>query len=222
MKKQVLNSLAIAALFLSCNKQPVTTPPTVTADTTPPVMVLNGNAKDTISLNATFNDPGAIATDNIDGNLTANIVVSGNVNVNQTGDYVRNYNVSDAAGNAAAQLTRMIHVRNDAWFLAGNYAVAPNCGSTPASNYNTSISVSSTVNRQFTFSNLLYNSTGQTPVGILSSNNTNITVNPLSGNGASFSASGQIISSGNITLGTAISQPGVIGQFYCTSQLVKQ
>jgi len=158
----------------------------------------------------------------VDGNISANIVISGNVNVNQTGDYVRNYNVSDAAGNAAAQQTRQVHVRNDAWFLAGNYAVAPNCGSTPATNYNTSISVSSTVNRQFSFSSLLYNGTGQTPVGILASNNTNIAVAPLNGNGASFSASGQIISNGNITLGTAISQPNVIGQYYCTSQLVKQ
>jgi hypothetical protein len=222
MKKLVLNCLALSALFLSCNKQPAPAPTPVATDTTAPVMLLSGNTKDTVSLNAPYNEPGAIATDNVDGNISANIVISGNVNVNQTGDYVRNYNVSDAAGNAAAQQTRQIHVRNDAWFLVGNYAVAPNCGSTPASNYNTSISVSSTVNRQFTFSSLLYNGTGQTPVGILASNNTNIAVAPLNGNGSSFSASGQIISNGNITLGTAISQPNVIGQYYCTSQLVKQ
>ena len=222
MKKTILNCLAVSALFLSCNKQPSTTPPVVNADTTPPVMILSGNTKDTVSLNAPYIDAGAIATDNIDGNITAQIVVSGNLNVNQTGDYVRNYNVSDLAGNAAPQITRQIHVRNDAWFLAGNYAVAPNCGLTPASNYNTSISVSSTINRQIAFGFLLNNSTGQTPVGALAINNSSISLVPMSGNGSTFSGSGQIVSPGVISLGTAISMPGTIGYYYCTSQMIKQ
>jgi trimeric autotransporter adhesin len=222
MNKQLLSCITLCVFFLGCNKKPDPSPTPIVSDTTAPVMLLNGNVKDTVSLNANYVDAGAIATDNIDGNITANIVVSGNLNVNQTGDYVRNYNVSDAAGNAATQLTRQIHVRNDAWFLAGNYAVAPNCGTTPASNYNTSITVSSSVNRQFFFSSLLYNGTGQTPVATLSANNSTISVPMLSGNGSSFSASGQVLSNGNITLGTAISQPGVIGSYYCTSQLVKQ
>lgn len=223
MKRTLLYCMTFSFIFLSCNKQSTPPPPvTVVPDTMAPVMLVTGNTNDTISLNASYTDPGAIATDNVDGNITSKIVMAGNVNVNQTGDYVRTYNVSDAAGNAAPQLTRNVHVRNDAWFLAGNYAVAPNCGLTPASNYNTSISVSSTVNRLITFGALLNNNTGQAAVGSLAINNTNISLLPLTGNGSSFGGSGQIITPGVISLGTSVSMPGVIGSYFCTSQLIKQ
>ncbi|WP_345278251.1 immunoglobulin-like domain-containing protein, partial [Litoribaculum gwangyangense] len=54
---------------------------------------------------------GATASDNKDGDITANIVIGGDiVNTNIPGSYIITYNVSDAAGNAATQVTRTVNV----------------------------------------------------------------------------------------------------------------
>ena len=57
-----------------------------------------------------FNDPGATASDNYDGNVTSNIVVSGSVDVNSAGTYVIVYNVTDSQGNVATQIIRTVVV----------------------------------------------------------------------------------------------------------------
>jgi hypothetical protein len=220
MKKQFVFALLCSSFLIACDKEE-DTPPTTAADATAPVMTLNGNAKDTVVLNSTYADAGATAIDNVDGTISSNVVVTGNLNMNQAGDYTRKYNVMDAAGNAATELTRNIHVRNEAWFLPGAYAAVPNCGSTPASNYNTNISVSATQNKAFTFSSLQSNFTGLSPIGTLQTNTT-FSIAPLNGNGAGFSGSGQILQNGNVILSSYIQQPGVIGGYFCTSTLTPQ
>ena len=81
------------------------------ADNNAPVITLNGPASITINVGGSFTDPGATATDNVDGNLTGSIVVGGDVvNPAIAGTYVITYNVSDSAGNAAAQVTRTVIV----------------------------------------------------------------------------------------------------------------
>jgi len=80
------------------------------ADTTAPVITMNGAASMSINKGTTFTDPGATATDNKDGNLTAMITVTGSVNTGVAGTYTLTYNVSDAAGNAATPLTRTVTV----------------------------------------------------------------------------------------------------------------
>jgi Domain of unknown function (DUF5011)/PKD domain len=83
----------------------------VAADTVRPVITLNGGASINVTVGGTFTDPGATASDNVDGNITSRIVVAGaTVNVNTAGTYVITYNVSDAAGNAATQVTRTVIV----------------------------------------------------------------------------------------------------------------
>lgn len=220
MKKQFIFALLCSSLLIACDKEE-DAPPTAAADTTAPVMTLNGNTKDTVVLNSTYADAGITANDNVDGTISQNVVITGNLNMNLAGDYTRKYNVMDAAGNAATELTRNIHVRNEAWFLAGAYAAVPNCGSTPASNYSTNISVSTTQNKAFTFSSLQSNFTGQSPIGTLQTNTT-FSIVPLNGNGAGFSGSGQILQSGNLILSSYIQQPGVIGGYFCTSTLTPQ
>lgn len=81
-----------------------------TADTTRPVITLIGSASLSISQGTAFTDPGATATDDRDGNITARIVVSGTVNTGVAGAYTLRYDVRDAAGNAAATLTRTVTV----------------------------------------------------------------------------------------------------------------
>jgi hypothetical protein len=82
----------------------------VTEDTTPPVITLTGASTINLNVGGTYNEQGATATDNQDGNLTASIVIAGTVNTNSAGTYLVNYNVSDAAGNAALQVTRTVNV----------------------------------------------------------------------------------------------------------------
>ncbi len=82
-------------------------------DTTPPVLTLLGGTPIEISVGSTFNDPGANATDNIDGDITANIISSGTVDTAIPGSYDITYNVSDAAGNAAVPLVRTVNVTPD-------------------------------------------------------------------------------------------------------------
>ncbi|MBR9915765.1 MAG: DUF5011 domain-containing protein [Algicola sp.] len=85
-----------------------------TPDTTPPVITLNGASTINLEVGDTYNELGATATDNIDGNLTSSIVITGTVNTNTAGTYTRFYNVSDAAGNAATQRTRTVVVSEPA------------------------------------------------------------------------------------------------------------
>ncbi|MDO6621431.1 DUF5011 domain-containing protein [Oceanihabitans sp. 1_MG-2023] len=80
------------------------------ADTVAPVITLNGDATVNLTVGDSYADAGATATDNVDGNLTSSISVTGSVNTNIAGTYTLNYNVSDAAGNAATQVSRTVIV----------------------------------------------------------------------------------------------------------------
>ena len=82
-------------------------------DDTPPTITLNGNGFISLNVGETYTELGATATDNIDGDITANISISGNVNTTAPGMYVVRYNVSDAAGNAATEVTRVVNVLAD-------------------------------------------------------------------------------------------------------------
>lgn len=93
------------------NAAPTVTRNVVVADTTPPLITLLGQATVTQELGVAYVDAGATASDLIDGDLTANIVVGGDtVNTDTAGTYFITYNVSDSAGNAAAPLTRSVEV----------------------------------------------------------------------------------------------------------------
>jgi hypothetical protein len=72
-------------------------------DTTPPVITLNGNATETIEACSNWVDLGATAFDNVDFDLTADIVVTGSVNVNVPGVYTITYEVEDNAGNSSSE-----------------------------------------------------------------------------------------------------------------------
>ena len=82
------------------------------SDGTAPVITLNGASTTNLTVGDTYTEQGATATDNVDGNLTSNIITTGTVNTNLVGTYTINYNVSDAAGNAATQISRTINVNN--------------------------------------------------------------------------------------------------------------
>ena len=80
------------------------------ADITAPVIALVGEATVTLEVAATYTDEGATAADDIDGDITANIVVDNLVDTTTPGIYTVTYNVSDVAGNAATFVARTVEV----------------------------------------------------------------------------------------------------------------
>ncbi len=80
-------------------------------DRTPPVITLQGDDPQVIILGNPYVELGATATDNVDGDLTNDIVIdSSSVNLGAVGEYEVTYDVSDAAGNAAATVTRTVRI----------------------------------------------------------------------------------------------------------------
>ena len=56
-----------------------------------------------------FTDPGAIAADAVDGDLTASVVVTGTVNTGTNGLYTLTYSVTDRARNTGS-VSRVVTV----------------------------------------------------------------------------------------------------------------
>ena len=82
------------------------------ADQTAPLITLLGAASITLNVGDPFTDPGAIASDNVDGALTPAIVTGGSVNTGSVGLYTLTYDVSDSAVNAAVQVIRNVSVQD--------------------------------------------------------------------------------------------------------------
>jgi hypothetical protein len=81
----------------------------VVADQTAPVITVTGAADTTIEVGTAWVDLPAVAIDNKEGNISDAIVVTGEVDVNQLGDYTITYSISDNQGNASTT-TRIVRV----------------------------------------------------------------------------------------------------------------
>lgn len=79
-------------------------------DETAPIITLTGDESITIVVGSTYEEAGAAAKDDIDGNITTKIKTSGNVDADKVGTYTIAYNVKDEAGNAAKEVKRTITV----------------------------------------------------------------------------------------------------------------
>jgi gliding motility-associated-like protein len=79
-------------------------------DTTIPVITLTGDAPVTVEFGDTYTDAGATASDNYDGDITSSIVTVNPVDETTVGTYIVTYNVTDANGNAAVEVTRTVNV----------------------------------------------------------------------------------------------------------------
>src|SRR5699024_5568453 len=78
-------------------------------DTIAPVISLNGDNPMELEVGSTYDEPGATAEDDVDGDVSDAIEVSGDVDTSTVGEYEVVYTVSDAAGNEATE-TRIAHV----------------------------------------------------------------------------------------------------------------
>lgn len=81
----------------------------VVLDKTAPVLTLNGPTPMIVEQCDAYNEPGAVAVDGIDGNLSSSIKISGTVNSSVVGTYTVTYSVVDAQGNKAS-LDREVQV----------------------------------------------------------------------------------------------------------------
>lgn len=139
--------LSVLLMFYSCDNEEDT-------DTTAPVITLNGDAVDTVYIGNVYNDPGATANDETDGDLTSSVITTSTVDVNAKGSYSITYSVADLAGNTSTE-TRIVRVVNSAWYLEGGYSVMDIITGTNAGtrNYNVSVSSSSTENNKIFIKN---------------------------------------------------------------------
>jgi hypothetical protein len=140
MKKQLLLISAViltagTLVFTGCKKD----------DTAPPTVTVTGANPMYISLNGTYAELGATATDEEDGTVTA--TPSGTVDVDAAGTYTITYTATDAAGNTGTA-KRTVIVSNDAANYAGTYTgvdTSPYPG-TAGAPFTVSITASSSVN----------------------------------------------------------------------------
>lgn len=75
-----------------------------------PTLTLVGSETIEVEIGDTYDELGATATDNVDGNITNSIEITENVDVSKIGTYTVRYNVTDKAGNQASEVTREIYV----------------------------------------------------------------------------------------------------------------
>lgn len=88
-----------------------------------PIITLNGPHTQYVELGSSYQELGAVATDNIDGDISTNIQMSGVVDVNQLGDYLVTYQVSDNDNNHAISKTRIVRVTDND--ISAAYSLRP-------------------------------------------------------------------------------------------------
>lgn len=137
--------ILLIIVVVSCNK----------ADNTPPIIFMNGADTLVHILNQPYTDEGATATDETDGNITSNIFVDNQLNVDKVGWYTITYNVIDDAGNEAAPASRKVYVYNQAYIYVDDYKLSE-IQQFPDQNtciYDIIIWIDSTVNYRIVFEN---------------------------------------------------------------------
>ena len=100
MKKSIY--LFLALLIIACNSDD-------NNDVTAPIVLLIGESSITVSQYSIYIDAGATASDDVDGDLTANIETTLDIDTNIFGTYTVTYNVSDASGNIGSA-SRQVNV----------------------------------------------------------------------------------------------------------------
>jgi YVTN family beta-propeller protein len=81
-------------------------------DFSPPIITLNGPNPQTVEAGFPYLEFSATAFDDVEGDLTASIVISGAVDSSTVGTYTISYDVSDSSGNVATTIERTVLVQD--------------------------------------------------------------------------------------------------------------
>ncbi|MFP6855372.1 MAG: DUF5011 domain-containing protein, partial [Opitutales bacterium] len=84
----------------------------VIRDLEPPVITLIGSEVIYHEAATSYEDEGASASDSLEGDLSDDIVMTNAVNVNEVGSYEVNFNLTDANGNDAVAVSRLVIIED--------------------------------------------------------------------------------------------------------------
>ena len=79
-------------------------------DEVAPVITLKGEQSVTIKVGENYEDAGATANDDVDGDITQSIEITGMIITGTPGVYTLTFNVKDKSGNAADPVVRTVRV----------------------------------------------------------------------------------------------------------------
>lgn len=183
----VLAMILSSFVFSACNK-----------DSIPPVITLLGDDPMEIALYSPYSEPGATAEDDVDGELTDMIDITGTVNSDILGDYTITYTVADERGNTTS-IDRTVSVVIMRENYTGSWAVAQgsDCPFTWTSGTTQNIAAGSSVN-EIVFNDFYGGLGGSLTANISGQNLTIPSQNPLSlgevaGTGVINNTAGEII-----------------------------
>jgi hypothetical protein len=97
----------------------------VAPDTVAPTIILVGDASMTLFQGDVYTELGANATDDADGDISNNVIITGTVDTSTIGVYNIAYDVSDAVGNQASTVIRTVIIVEDMTFPSLTDTVAP-------------------------------------------------------------------------------------------------
>ncbi len=85
----------------------------IVKDATKPIINLNGNNYMYVNLGEKYEEQGAEAIDNCDGNISSKIKITGEVNTNELGEYKIKYEVTDSSNNKSQTERTVKVISND-------------------------------------------------------------------------------------------------------------
>jgi hypothetical protein len=165
-------------------------------DEVPPVVSVSGPNPDYVQRGsaASYADPGATASDNIDGTLTAN--ASGNVNMSTVGTYTITYTATDREGNVGTA-TRIVYVVD---FSGRQYDVVDNVTGGPGAgtwDYNVDVNPSTTNPKRIRMNN--FGGFGTAVTVNVDFNGSNLTIPSQPLTGAPLGFEGTVTGSGTMS-----------------------
>jgi hypothetical protein len=170
MKNAAFFALTAVSVIIavSCNRNDPAQPtpsnpssPQTPADTTAPVITISGGNYQTqmepaVPGSGTFTAPTATAIDDVDGDISDSIVITGTVDPNTVGIDTLYYSVSDSAGNMNTD-TLIVEITpyglHDAPYLAGTYNGNDTCTISGTYTYTSMWSLSTSVSNEIAVQN---------------------------------------------------------------------
>ena len=104
MHIKVILSFLIIFLMLGCESRSSKYSTTSTKDTTPPTLTLKGSKKIILPINSDYKEPGFIAFDDVDKDLTSKVEINSTLDLTKVGKYKIVYSIKDSSNNQTTKV----------------------------------------------------------------------------------------------------------------------